>query len=178
MSISKKKNQRPESLREKYPPSPACACEVCLGYCIRPGWWTVEEAGRAVEAGYAARMMLEMSSDRTFGVVAPAFPGCEVAFADYRLSGCTFLVDGRCELHGSGLQPLECRYCHHTRPGKGLGCHTAIGQEWDSTPGRALVVRWAKLTGFWERLAFPSMAASSSIGRGGHRTQTRRADPR
>ena len=54
MSVSKKKNQRPESLREKYPPSPACACEVCLGYCIRPGWWTVEEAGRAVEAGYAA----------------------------------------------------------------------------------------------------------------------------
>jgi hypothetical protein len=175
----KNNNHRPKSLGnslpERYPPSPPCACEVCQGYCIRPGWWTVKEAARAVEAGYSPRMMLEMSPDRTFGVVAPAFPGCEMAFADYCQSGCTFLVDGRCELHGTGFQPLECRYCHHTRPGKGPGCHAAIGEDWNSIAGRALVVRWAKLTGFWERLALSSMTASSSIG---NRATARRAPAR
>jgi hypothetical protein len=25
-----------------------------------PGWWTVEEAGFAIQAGYASRMMLEI----------------------------------------------------------------------------------------------------------------------
>jgi hypothetical protein len=163
--VTTKKNQRPRSLQEKYPPSPPCTCEICLGYCVRPGWWTVREAASAVEAGYGARMMLEMSPDRTFGVVAPAFPGCELAFVDYRRSGCTFLAADRCELFSTGLQPLECRYCHHDRPGKGPRCHAALEKDWNSAAGRALVVRWAKLTGFWGRLALPLAADDSFLGR-------------
>jgi hypothetical protein len=112
----------------------------------------VREAANAVKAGYGARMMLEMSPDRN-GVLAPVFPGCEVAFVDYRRVGCTFLVADRCELYGTGLQPLECRYCHHDRPGKGPRCHAALEKDWDSAAGRALVVHWAKLIGFWEWLA-------------------------
>ena len=27
-----------KTLNEKYPPFEPCSCEVCLGYCIRPGW--------------------------------------------------------------------------------------------------------------------------------------------
>lgn len=47
--------------KEKYPPSEPCCCKICRSYCIRPGWWTVEEAERALNAGYGARMMLEIS---------------------------------------------------------------------------------------------------------------------
>ena len=46
-------------------------CEVCLTYCARPGWWTVEEAARAMDAGYSDRMMLEISPELTFGVLSP-----------------------------------------------------------------------------------------------------------
>jgi hypothetical protein len=107
-------------------------------------------------------MMLEMSPDRSFGVVAPAFRGNEVDFAlqDHASGGCTFLVENRCELHGSGHQPLECRFCHHDRPGMGLRCHDDIGRAWDSPRGRALVVRWAKLTGFWDRLVRSAASAA------------------
>ena len=127
---------------------------MCVQYCSRPGWWTVEEAARAVDAGYANRMMLEMSPDRSYGVLAPAFKGNEVAFAlnVFANQGCTFLQDNRCELFGTGLQPLECRYCHHDRAGLGLQCHADVGEDWDTPGGRALVVRWSKLTGFWERI--------------------------
>lgn len=41
--------------------SPPCTCQVCVSYCQCPGWWTVAQAARAIEAGYASRMMLKMS---------------------------------------------------------------------------------------------------------------------
>ena len=146
--------KRKKSLAEKYPPSEACTCRVCVDYCRRPGWWTVEEAARAIEAGYASRMMLEMSPDRSFGVLAPAFRGCEVQFAtdEYAGRGCTFFKEQLCELHGTGLMPLECRFCHHDRPGLGPRCHADIGRDWNTAGGRALVVRWSDLTDFWARL--------------------------
>jgi hypothetical protein len=146
--------KRKKSLAEKYPPSESCSCSICLAYCQRPGWWTVEEAARTIDAGYAKRMMLEMSPDRSFGVLSPAFRGCEIQFAmnEYASHGCTFLKDDRCELHGSGLMPLECRFCHHDRAGLGPRCHADIERDWNTAGGRALVVRWSNLTNFWSRL--------------------------
>ena len=146
------------TLAEKYPPSPPCGCETCLAYCQRPGWWTVNEAAAAVVAGLAPRMMLEMAPDRSFGVLSPAFAGNEGDFAleRHKTGGCTFLRANRCELHGTGLQPLECRFCHHDRPGQGPKCHADLEKDWNSDTGRALVTRWAKLTGFWERLGLPA----------------------
>jgi hypothetical protein len=118
--VSQAKTRHERSLAAKYPPSEPCACAVCLAYCMRPGWWTVREAAAAYDAEYARRMMLEPSPERTFGVLSPAFRGCEGTFAlqQYATRGCAFLRDGRCELHGSGFQPMECRFCHHDRPGR------------------------------------------------------------
>jgi hypothetical protein len=143
-----------KTLAEKYPPSEPCSCKVCLSYCRRPGWWTVEEAARAIEAGHADRMMLEMSPDRSFGVLSPAFRGCELQFAasEFANRGCTFLIAERCELHATGLMPLECRFCHHDRAGLGPRCHADIEKDWNTASGRALVVRWSNQTDFWKRL--------------------------
>jgi hypothetical protein len=124
---------------------------------MRPGWWTVEEAARAIAAGFGPRMMLEISPDRSFGVLAPAFNGSEADFAMQRdaTRGCNFLKDNRCELHGTGFQPLECRYCHHERRNQGPQCHADLEKDWNTPAGRALVVRWSKITGLWERLKIP-----------------------
>ena len=73
----KRKNKRSGPLYEKYPPSEPCSCEVCKAFCIRPGWWTVKEAARAIVEGYGNRMMLEIAPEFTFGVLSPAFKGCE-----------------------------------------------------------------------------------------------------
>jgi hypothetical protein len=142
------------SLAEKYPPSPPCSCTVCLGYCARPGWWTVAEAARAIQAGYARRMMLEMSPDRSFGVLSPAFKGNEVDFALQRFAGggCTFLKAGLCELHGTGFEPLECCFCHHERIQQGQNCHKDIELDWNTAAGQSLVVHWSRKTGFLEKL--------------------------
>lgn len=99
-------------------------------------------------------MMLEMAPDQSFGVLSPAFKGCEVDFASNRYAhhGCTFLHDQRCELYHTGLMPLECRYCHHDRPGLGVKCHVDIEQDWNTPAGASLVVRWGRQTGFLDRI--------------------------
>ena len=137
-------------LARKYPPSQPCGCEICLQYCRRPGWWTVDEASGAISAGFANRMMLEVSPELTFGVLSPAFRGCEgsVALNLHASKGCNFLQGNRCELHGTGFQPLECRFCHHDRVGLGLQCHGDIEKDWNNPAGQALIVRWANLLGF------------------------------
>lgn len=133
-----------KTLLEKYPASDPCECEVCLNYCVRPGWWTVEQAAAAIDAGYGHRMMLEMSPEFTFGVLSPAFKGCEKYFAlhAYARNGCTFLKDKRCELFGTGHQPLECRFCHHERQGLGTQCHADLEKDWNTPAGQALVNKW------------------------------------
>jgi hypothetical protein len=97
-------------------------------------------------------MMLEMAPDLSFGVLSPAFSGCERGFAvnQYASCGCGFHKKDRCQLFGSGLQPLECRFCHHDRPGQGPLCHAALEKNWSSQSGQALVERWAREYGLWE----------------------------
>jgi hypothetical protein len=141
-------------LTEKYPPSEPCSCETCLAYCVRPGWWAVNEAFKAFEAGFGSRMMLEASPDRSFGVLSPAFKGCEgmIATNRYASNGCTFLTENLCGLFGSVFQPLECRFCHHTRKGQGVKCHTDLEADWMQLGGRLLVRQWCRLTGIWDLL--------------------------
>ena len=148
--MSRTKYRRRPSLAEKYPPSPPCSCIKCVGFCARPGWWTVAEAAYAIQTGYAKRMMLEVAPELTFGVLSPAFKGCETNFAlnAFAQQGCTFLKDDRCELFGTGCQPLECRFCHHDRPGLGPLCHADLEKDWRTPAGQALVLRWCEMTGF------------------------------
>ena len=143
-----------KTLIHKYPPSEPCTCDVCLAYCARPGWWTVEEAARAIEAGYANRMMLEVSPELTFGVLLPAFNGCEGSFAvnQFARSKCKFLKDDRCKLFGTDHQRLECRFCHHERRGQGIKCHAALEKDWKTPVGQALVEKWIEQIGLRYRI--------------------------
>lgn len=151
--MSNHPNENHQHLLAMYPPSEPCSCEVCQSFCAHPGWWTVEEAAAAIEAGFAERMMLEMSPDGTFSVLSPAFKGNEVNFAleVFANQGCNFFKDGLCELFESGHVPLECRYWHHDRQGQGINYHTDIGKQWNSVDAKRLIVKWGNLTGFWAR---------------------------
>jgi hypothetical protein len=138
---------------KQYPPSDPCSCDICKSYCNRPGWWTVQEASKALEAGYGKRMMLEMAPEGTFSILSPAFKGNEVNFAleVFANQGCTFFKDGLCELFGTGHEPLECRFCHHDRKGEGIKCHTDLEAEWKTPEAKRLIVKWGNQTGFWSR---------------------------
>lgn len=151
--MKKDHTQNNQSISEKYPPSESCSCKICVNFCRRPGWWTVDEAQKAIESGLAGYIMLEISPEHKFGVLSPSFKGNEVNYALQIFSkyGCTFLSDGLCRLFGTGLQPLECRFCHHGRMGEGKKCHLDIEKDWNTEAGKRLIVRWGNITGFWQR---------------------------
>ena len=88
--------------------------------------------------------MLEVSPDFSFGVLSPAFRGCEQYFAlqEFSRFGCNFLSNGLCDLHSTGLMPLECRFCHHSRSGLGPKCHADIEKDWKTPKGQALMTKW------------------------------------
>jgi hypothetical protein len=69
----------------------------------------------------------------------------------YAEQGCTFFKDELCELFGTGLEPLECRHCHHERSGTGKQCHADIETDWNTPEAKRLIVRWGNITGFWAR---------------------------
>jgi hypothetical protein len=164
------KRTSPLTLQQKYPPSPPCDCDVCRAFCRRPGWWTVCQARDAMDSGLGARMMLEVSPDRTFGVLSPAFSGCEGNFALQELShrGCTFLRQGLCELHGTNHMPLECRFCHHSSIGAGKACHADLERDWRTARGQALVNQWLNEYGISARF-FAAQAALAASMRGATR---------
>jgi hypothetical protein len=114
----------------------------------------VEQAAVAIKAGYASRMMLEISPEMNFGVISPAFKGCEGMLASnvYSKNWCNFYTNGLCELYSTGLIPLECSYCHHERIGQGIRCHSDIEKEWNTEKGKALVKKWGSIVGLWEKL--------------------------
>lgn len=161
------KRTAPLTLQQKYPPSPPCNCEVCRAFCRRPGWWTVSQAREAMDANLGQRMMLEVSPDRAFGVLSPAFSGCEGNFALQEFSGfgCTFLKRGLCELHGTNHMPLECRFCHHSSIGRGKACHADLERDWRTARGQALVDEWLREYGVAARF-LAARAALSATTRG------------
>jgi hypothetical protein len=136
------------SLQDRYPPSEPCSCETCRNFCARPGWWSVEQAEKAIEAGYGDRMMMEIAPEKDFAVLSPAFKGCEqgVAIEECARNGCTFLAFGTCALHTTGHLPLECAFCHHDRAGQGALCHADLEADWRTPRGQALVKDWLERT--------------------------------
>jgi hypothetical protein len=148
------------SLEDIYPPSPPCNCDICKSFCKRPGWWTIDQVPSAMRAGYSNKMMLEIAPDFTFAVLSPSFRGCEgyIAINEYSNNGCNFFVNEMCELHGTDLQPLECRVCHHDYLGLGPKCHLDIEKQWNSPAAQKLVIKWMEETRFLEKLSKNSNA--------------------
>lgn len=140
-------NVKKPDLQAQFPPSESCTCEICRYYCHRPGWWTVKQAQTALLRGWGPRMMLEVSPEKDIGVLSPAFKGNEgkYAYQEFSENGCTFFQNDRCELFATGLQPLECRFCHHDRVGEGVKCHLALELDWRSAEGQDLVRKWYRL---------------------------------
>ncbi len=131
-------------LYKRFPPSESCSCEICSYYCMRPGWPLVQEARMLIEAGFSDRLMVEFSPGYSFGILAPAFKGNEgyYALANHAGNGCTFLVSNGCAIFDRSFRPLECRFCHHDRVGKGSVCHLALAHDWNTSKGRRLVQGW------------------------------------
>jgi hypothetical protein len=130
-----------------------------------PGWFAPEEARKAIEAGFANRMMCDWwEPDARYGneeniyVLAAASVGCEgdmaptftfwdILFGRGLSKGkcCMLNKDRLCEIHDSGFKPLQCRTalaCGAQEPWAGYNSNLETIKLWDTGEGRAVVELW------------------------------------
>lgn len=134
----------------------SCSCSACKSACEnRPGWPTPQEAERIIAAGMADRLMLDWwegdEQQPYTEILCPAAPGCggrdapEIDFLNMFGPGwrCTFLKNGKCELHGTSMKPFECRVTMVCKdvPGNS-GAHAAAAKKWNTPKGKEVVLLW------------------------------------
>jgi Fe-S-cluster containining protein len=124
-----------------------CSCKRCKEECRRcPGWFTPEEAVKAIEAGYAPRMsavvQLHHKTLRPITALAPSVIGSEGKRYYHRAGRCTFLNHlDRCEIHRSGFKPVECRLGFSCRPSTNPN-ELEMFAMWDTPEGKSAVEKW------------------------------------
>lgn len=140
----------------------ACDCEGYRRGCMyNPGWMTVGEAQKAVEAGFGDRLMLDWWDTDGGGrlyLLCPASTGSQGNFAPeqpedfweayfWEKGTRVLFVAGRCAIHESGFKPWECRHAHHDRTtfrGRDHADFAALVAGWDTAEGSALVEAWSR----------------------------------
>lgn len=135
----------------------SCTCDRCVSACYQaPGWFGLDDAEVAIDAGYAKKMMLDWWEEHDDGdnntyVLAPAVVGFggrlapdipEFPFSFGWVKGrCSLLDDkSRCTIHSTGFKPAQCRALGH---GVSLKNQDAI-KPWRTKRGLALIRRWKK----------------------------------
>lgn len=142
---------------------PVCSCAKCVELCkSAPGWFTPEEAMRAIKAGYGERLMRdwlepcpEVGNEERIMVLCPAVVGHEATDAPeiscwveallgiWKKGTCCFLEDGLCSLHDTDYKPRQCR--------EALGCkpdetdytdNYEIARLWQSAAGAKAISAW------------------------------------
>lgn len=112
------------------PPS-ACSCERCVNMCKTPCMPTPYEVEALIDAGYQNRIALSIWA---FGMLAGFIDRPIPTLMPAQVNGwCTFFHDGKCELHDTGLKPLEGRLAHHAHLDSREKCVAwEIAKEWIS----------------------------------------------
>lgn len=91
-----------------------CKCSACKNQCKTPGLATPNQILKLVESGYKDKIVFtEWAVGLYIGLMNKIIPMYQI-LADEE--GCVFQdrETGLCELHNTGLKPLECRLSHHT----------------------------------------------------------------
>lgn len=127
-----------------------CDCERCSIMCQGPCCGTPQDVLKLIESGYAHRLMLDDWPDASFIPIAikPALKGHEGEKAPWDVQsyeGCTFWIDGKCELHNLDLKPIQGRLAHHDNTKEQ---DEVIGQlikdAWNTEEAQEVIKKWKK----------------------------------
>lgn len=145
-----------------------CACARCKSLCRNPGWFDPAEARKAIDAGYANKIMVDywVRSSGNIFILSPASKGCEKDRAPNtdELGGFSALVmglsakgqcvlqaeDGLCSIHTSGFKPAQCRAAKACEGNAGIE-NEVTARLWDNPESQALVREWMAIVGLDER---------------------------
>ncbi len=134
-----------------------CSCSKCKSMCHAPCCGSVEDFEKIIEAGYADRLMFDDLPSVCDGgdIIKPALKGHEGKQAPWETKselGCTFWKYGKCELHKSGLKPIQGKQATHTDQHVAADKAQAFSEiskaDWESPRGMALIEKWKKLVNY------------------------------
>lgn len=139
---------------DEIPDTAPCTCETCEKMCERPCWLRPAEAKALIQAGYGRRLMADywVNADGPdtwlLSCALKEYESRTAPFWPAGKLGCTFWLNGRCELHALGLKPLEGRvHDHETGPHieadeSTISVHEAIMHEWKVAWARVMFTIW------------------------------------
>lgn len=125
-----------------------CDCEKCSNMCHAPCCGTVEDIQNLIDHGFGDRLMLDDWEDAEI-MIKPALKFSESQTAPYNTAselGCTFWIDGKCELHNIGLKPLQGKLAHHSLDDESWNyISKVIRKSWQSEKANSLIKKWEKI---------------------------------
>jgi len=145
-----------ESYSQAVGKSPSeCNCTKCQQMCHAPCCGSVDDFEKLIDGGYANRLMFDdlPSSSDGGDILKPALKGYEGKQAPWEtasIKGCTFWKKGKCELHKSGLKPIQGKIATHEDMDEEYFEKFAETSkiDWESDRGLALIERWKKLVNY------------------------------
>jgi hypothetical protein len=124
-----------------------CDCDKCSSMCRAPCTGTPKCIEAIMDAGYGDRLCLDDWPHQPTDIhpALKGYEGTKAPYATASLKGCTFWINGKCELHEKGLKPLGGKIAHHAQPSEEwLAFAELCVQTWDTDEGRRIVERWKK----------------------------------
>lgn len=125
--------------------------------CTRPCWGTPSEIQKIIDSGLGNRLYSDYWSRNSdhgdINMIQPALKGHESNNAPFwprNDHGCTFWKNGLCELHDSGMKPIEGRLAHHSKDYEAedksleMSVHEMVARTWDNEEGRQVYENWIK----------------------------------
>ncbi|MCC7017785.1 MAG: hypothetical protein IT564_11350 [Rhodospirillales bacterium] len=111
-----------------------------------PCWPTPDEAIALIAAGYGHSLMIDVWEDLGRCPVRLLCPKTVKGKANI-FSACSFFKLQRCQLHTTGLKPLEGRLANHALPHRQRQeIHDEIAEMWDTPDVQAVVELWLEYT--------------------------------
>lgn len=111
-----------------------CSCSVCADMCKNPCVPTPEEAQKLIQIGHRDNLVIWTSyGDVYTDVVRPKYTNTNNERA------CVYFdrITRKCNLHDSGLKPLEGRLARHNSGYSDL--HEYVCSRWNSPLGKELI---------------------------------------
>ena len=118
--------------------------------CHAPCCGTPEDFKKLIDAGYAERLMYDNLPGGSH-MLKPSLKGYEGKMSPWHVlssDGCTFWVNGLCELHSTGLKPTSGKLAHHSlSEQKYKQTEEYVNDSWGDRKGTEVIERWKKITG-------------------------------
>jgi hypothetical protein len=132
-----------------------CACEKCSRMCHAPCCGTPEDIDKLIDKGFANRLSFDDLPDVSgIDMIKPALKGYEGGRAPWEVSsvsGCTFWKNGLCELHESGLKPIQGKLVIHGMPDEDhKQIQDMLVKSWKTKKAEQVIEKWKKAVNYQE----------------------------